>query len=179
MSLRGGMPATSVAQSVADVLRTQDRMTAVSVVDSALRQGLLPGGTAAVAAALRGYPGGERARGLLGEADERAESPLETRGRLVCVDAGLPPEVSQWQLTDPLTGARCRVDLGWPSRGVGVEADGRAVHDTPEALYADRHRQNALLAAHRGLVLLRFTWQDALRPERFLAALRTALGGAY
>lgn len=174
--LPGDMPVTTVAQSVADVLRVEDRATAVSVLDSALHQGLLPGGAGDLARVLRGYPGGQRAHRLMRQADGRAESPLETRGRLVCTDAGMPPEVLQWALSDA-DGARYRIDLGWPSRGVGVEADGRAVHGAPEALYADRHRQNALLAAHRGLVLLRFTWRDALRPERFLATLRQALAG--
>jgi hypothetical protein len=171
-----GMPVTTVAQSVADVLRAEDRATGVSVLDSALHQGLLPGGAADLEQALGGYPGGRRARGLLHQADGRAESPLETRGRLVCTDAGMPPEVLQWPLSDA-SGARYRIDLGWPSRGVGVEADGREVHSEPEALYADRHRQNALLATHRGLVLLRFTWRDAMEPRRFLTTLRQALGG--
>lgn len=170
-----GMPVTTVAQSVADMLRTADRATAVSVMDSALQQGLLPGGTDELHHMLRGYPGGERARGLLCQADGHAESPLETRGRLVCTDAGMPPEVLQWRLSDA-SGARYRIDLGWPSRGVGVEADGRAVHGEPEALYADRHRQNALLSAYPGLVLLRFTWRDSLEPDRFLVSLRQALG---
>lgn len=170
-----GMPVTTVAQSVADVLRTEDRATAVSVLDSALHHGLLPDGTGQVHHALRGYPGGERARSLMRESDGRAESPLETRGRLVCTDAGLPPEVLQWELADRQAGRRYRVDLGWPGRGVGVEADGRQVHDRPQALYADRHRQNALLSGYPGLVLLRFTWRDAMAPARFLAILRQAL----
>ncbi|EST37700.1 hypothetical protein N566_11605 [Streptomycetaceae bacterium MP113-05] len=174
-TLLRGLPVTTVAQSVADVLRAEDRATAVSVLDSALHQGLLASGAAELEQALRGYPGCERARGLLPQADGRAESPLETRGRLVCADAGMPPEVLQWRLTDPSTGVCYRIDLGWPSRGVGVEADGQSVHSEPEALYADRIRQNALLAAHRGLVLLRFTWRDAMEPGRFLATLRQAM----
>jgi hypothetical protein len=170
-----GLPMTTVTQSVADVLRTEDRATAVSVLDSALHLGLLPGGALnELYDALHGYPGGARARGLLKVADGRAESPLETRGRLVCTDARMPPEVLQWELRDA-DGVRRRVDLGWPGRGVGVEADGRTVHDLPEALYADRHRQNALLAAHPGLVLLRFTWRDTLEPDRFLETLRHTL----
>ncbi len=169
-----GLPVTTVAQTVADVLRTQDRMTAVSVADSALHQRLVPGGIAALDELLRGQPRVETARRLLGEVDERAESPLETRNRLVCTDAGMPPETLQWPLADT-TGARYRVDLGWPSKGVGVEADGSAVHDSPEALYRDRHRQNALLAAYPGLILLRFTWRGSLEPERFLGSLRQAL----
>ncbi|MCT2589540.1 hypothetical protein LHJ74_06315 [Streptomyces sp. N2-109] len=173
-------------QTVADLLLTQDRMTGVSVLDSALRQGRLPGaansatagaagGKRAVLTLLRGRTGAPRARVWLAEGDGRAESPLETRHRLICTDAGMAPEVLQWRLADPHTGTRYRVDAGWPSRGIGVEADGEEVHSRPQAVYADRHRQNALLAAYPGLVLLRFTWQDALRPARFLDQLGQAL----
>lgn len=192
VSLRG-IEVTTVPQTVADVLRTEDRMTAVSVLDSALHQDRLPtgrtgrtgstgpdgpsgaDGPAAVETLLHRLPGARQARSLLAEGDRRAESPLETRSRLVCADAGMPPETLQWPLPDLTTGTRYRIDLGWPSRGVGVEADGRAVHGEPDALYADRRRQNALLAAHPGLVLLRFTWRDAVDPDRFLDTLRRAL----
>lgn len=189
VSLRG-IEVTTVAQTVADVLRTEDRMTAVSVLDSALHQDRLPTGPdgpeapegpaaveapAAVETLLRRLPCARRARKLLAEGDRCAESPLETRSRLVCTDAGMPPETLQWPLPDPTTGTRYRIDLGWPSKGVGVEADGRGIHGAPDALYADRRRQNALLAAHPRLVLLRFTWRDAIDPDRFLATLRHAL----
>lgn len=112
------------------------------------------------------------------EADGRAESPLETRNRLVCTDHGMPPEILQWPLTHPQSGVRYRVDVGYPSRWVGVEADGRSVHDLPEAVHRDRMRQNALLSAFPGLVLLRFTWWDSHHPDRFVADLRQALARA-
>ncbi len=175
MLLRG-LRVTTPVQTVADVLLAEDRGTAVSVLDSALHQRVL-GGVGGVRQLFSRRTGAPRARGLLGEGDGRAESPLVSRNRLVCSDAGMPPEVLQCPLTDPETGVRYRVDLGWPSRGVGVEADGAAVHGTPRAVHEDRHRQNALLTAYPGLMLLRFTWQDAFRPERFLGSLRRALFG--
>lgn len=172
-----GLRVTTVAQTVADALLACDRMTAVSVLDSALHRRLLPGGVKeTVGRLIAERTGAPRARRLMPQGDGRAESPLETRNRLLCTDAGMPPETLQWPLTDPDTGRRYRVDLGWPSRGVGVEADGAAVHGGPRAVYEDRDRQNALTAAYPGLVLLRFTWRDVRRPERFLAALRRALG---
>lgn len=172
----GGIQVTTVAQTVGDILRTEDRMTAVSVLDSALHQGLLPRGVAGLERLVCGRTGVDDARRRMREADGRAESPLETRNRLVCADAGMPPEILQWPLTHPRTGVRYRVDAGYPRRWVGVEADGREVHDRPRALHQDRERQNALLSAFPGLVLLRFTWRDALAPEQFLDALRCALG---
>ncbi len=173
-----GLAVTTLAQTVADVLLRTARVPAVCALDSALRQGMLPGGTDELLPLVHGRPGVKRARMRLGEADGRAESPLETRNRLICADAGMPPETLQWRLDDPMTGRRYRVDLGWPSKGVGVEADGGAVHGRPEALYGDRNRQNALLTAYPGLVLLRFTWRDTYEPAEFLARLRRVLGRA-
>lgn len=171
----GGLAVTTAAQTVADLLLTLPRAHAVSVLDSALQQRLLPGGPADVEPLLARRHGGDRARLLMCEADGRAESPLETRHRLLCKDAGLPPGLLQWQLEDPISGKRFRIDAGWPSRMVGVEADGKEVHGQPRALYEDRHRQNCLLTAHPGLILLRFTWEDALRPAEFLRRLTQAL----
>lgn len=170
-----GIEVTTVAQTVADILRTEDRMTAVSVLDSALNQGLLHGGVADLERLVFGRTGIDRALRRMSEADGRAESPLETRNRLVCTDHGMPPETLQWPLPDPHSGTRYRLDAGYPSRWVGMEADGRGVHDQPSALHADRGRQNDLLSAYPGLVILRFTWSDSLRPERFVGALRRAL----
>lgn len=150
-------------------------MTAVSVLDSALHQGLLPGGPAELERLVIGRTGVDQALRRMAEADGRAESPLETRNRLICTDHGMPPETLQWPLPDPQSGTRYRLDAGYPSRWVGVEADGRDVHDRPGALHADRGRQNDLLSAYPGLVILRFTWADSVNPERFLGALRRAL----
>jgi hypothetical protein len=173
----GTLAVTTVAQTVADVLLSKKRMPAVSVLDSALHQRLLPGGLGHVEALLFGRTGVDRALRRMAEADGRAESPLETRNRLVCADHGMPPETLQWPLSDPRSGVRYRLDAGYPSRWVGVEADGRSVHDRQDALHADRARQNDLLSAYPELVILRFTWADSVRPERFLAALRRALTG--
>lgn len=171
-----GLEVTTLKQTMADVLLTEQRMPALSLLDSALHQrALLPADLPAVDALFCGRTGVERARHLLHMGDGRAESPLESRNRLVCTDHGMPPEVLQWVLPDPASGVRYRLDAGYPGQWVGMEADGRGVHDQPRALHSDRERQNALLSAYPGLVILRFTWQDSLRPDRFLASLRRAL----
>lgn len=172
-----GLEVTTLRQTLADVLLTEQPMVAVSLLESALHQRLLlPADLPALDTLLCGHAGVEQARQLLCRGDWRAESPLETRNRLVCADDGMPPEILQWVLPDPTSGVRYRLDAGYPTRWVAMEADGRSVHDQPLALHADRERQNALLSAYPGLVILRFAWQDSLRPGRFLAALRRALG---
>ena len=53
-------------------------------------------------------------------------------------------------------------DMGYrlPSGGwLIVEADGRSVHELPEALLHDRRRQNAFLG-EPDITMVRFTWED-------------------
>jgi hypothetical protein len=91
------------------------------------------------------------------------------------MDDGLPSPVLQWRIPDPKQWSPWRVDLGWPTELVGLEADGRQEHDRPEALHRDRFRQNRLLTLLPGLTLIRVTWRDTYTPRSFLTPLRQAL----
>ena len=171
-----GIPLTNPARTCADLLLECPREEAVSLLDSALHQGLLgPSGRHAVMAHLSGRRGACRVRTWLDLADGRAESPLETRLRLVFLDGGLPQPLLQWPIRDPQLGREFRIDLGWPTKLVGVEADGTSVHGSPRAIYQDRHRQNRLAALLPGLTLFRFTWADTYTPDTILIPLRQAL----
>ena len=94
---------------------------------------------------------------------------------LVFLDGGLPQPLLQWPIRDPQLGREFRIDLGWPTKLVGVEADGTSVHGSPRAIYQDRHRQNRLAALLPGLTLFRFTWADTYTPDTILIPLRQAL----
>jgi very-short-patch-repair endonuclease len=64
--------------------------------------------------------------------------------------------------------------LATPSYDSAFEADGRGVHESPEAVFADRWRQNALRNAKWSL--LRFTWSDVIhRPWYIVDTVREAL----
>lgn len=87
-------------------------------------------------------------------------------------DAGPGPVEAQAQVELPGFGL-ARVDF-LLAGVVVIEADGRSAHDSPSAVYRDRHRHEALQAA--GFVVVRVTWEDVTRhPEatvlRILAAL--------
>ncbi|MFF7140631.1 type IV toxin-antitoxin system AbiEi family antitoxin domain-containing protein [Streptomyces nodosus] len=175
MTLRG-IPLTTPVRTCADLLLHLPRMEAVSVLDSALHQGLLTDlDLLAIPPLLSGRPGAPRARTWLPLANAQAESPLETRVRLICLDGGLPPPVLQWRILDPIQGCSYRIDLAWPTHLVGIEADGKAPHSTPRALYQDRSRQNRLSTLLPALTLLRFTWPDTYHPPSILIPLRQAL----
>ncbi|WKX68914.1 type IV toxin-antitoxin system AbiEi family antitoxin domain-containing protein [Streptomyces sp. XD-27] len=174
--LLDGIPLTSPARTCADLLLALSREEAVSALDSALHQRLLAeADRRTVLAHLSGRRGAPQARARVPLADARAESPLETRIRLICLDGGLPPPVLQWRIRDPQQGWQFRIDLGWPDLLVGVEADGRSPHSAPAALYQDRFRQNRLAVLVPGLTLFRFTWADTYTPEIILTPLRQAL----
>jgi very-short-patch-repair endonuclease len=149
---RKGFPVTSLGRTVADLAESLPLDDLICALDSALALGWRPDDTqlsrrraARLSAALR-------------LADARSESALETYLRLLLVRAGLPPEVLQHRLFSRDGVCFARLDFAWPSCRLAVEADGRNVHDSPEALHEDRKRQNRIIAS--GWTLLRFTWRD-------------------
>jgi hypothetical protein len=169
-----GFRVTTVPRTLADLVLRLRRFDAVAMLDGALFQKKISGDDVALMAALvRGRRGAVRARRRLAEADGRSASPLETRIRLICLDAGLRPEELQHPVLDENGFLLAIGDLAWPSRRLIVEADGAVVHSAPQAVYHDRHRQNELAA--RGWTVIRFTWADVGRPGYVVAAVRRAL----
>jgi len=168
------MRVTTPARTAADLVLALNRYDAVGMLDGAIQAGLLGRSDLAMANSMvKGRRGAVRARRGLAEADGRSGSPLETRIRLICADAGIPPEELQYVITDSAGRVLAIADLAWPSRRLLVEADGAVVHGRPDALYWDRRRQNELTA--RGYTVIRFTWADAMRPGYVVTAIRRAL----
>jgi hypothetical protein len=102
-----------------------------------------------------------------------AESPMETRQRLLLVLGGLPEPLVQYEVRDRDGVLIGRLDLAYPERKLGIEFDGLG-HLDPRQWRADLRRQNALLRA--GWRLLRFSASDVYRrPDAVLAQVRAAL----
>jgi len=170
-----GIPCTTPSRTVADLLLTTDRFNAIAAADAALHVGLLTDvDLGIVEQMLFRRRGAITARERLDEVDGRAESPLETRGRPRCADAGLKPDDLQVAISDQTGVVLARADMLWRRHRLIAEADGAEFHDRPDALYRDRTRQNDLIAA--GFAVVRFTWQDTLSrtrlPHMVLAAMR-------
>lgn len=110
-------------------------------------------------------PDSVRRRALLDHADAKSESVTETVARLAIRSAGLPV---QSQVYIPDVG---RVDLlvdGW----LIVEIDGYAHHSSREQFRNDRRRANLL--AEKGMVLLRFSYEDVMfRTAQLVAQIRS------
>lgn len=151
-------PATALAQAVLEL----DRDHAVSVLDSAVQRRLVhPEQVDDVRRLARGRRGSRRVAAWWDLVDGRAGSPLETRARLQCRDAGVAPHDLQVAVRDADGRVVARGDLGWrleDGRLLIAEIDGAGPHGTPEAVYQDRSRQNAVLVT--GALLLRFTAAD-------------------
>jgi predicted transcriptional regulator of viral defense system len=169
-----GISATTPQRTVADLILRVGRYPAVCVLDSALNQGWITiDDFPRICGLLRGRRGAVRARTYLVEADGRAQSPLETRARLRCVDGNVAPDSLQQEVRDDYGHLLGVGDLAWLRVRIIGEADGAGPHGTPEAVFADRHRQNNIMNA--GWQVLRFTWQDTLRPDIIPAKVREAI----
>lgn len=119
-----GIGTTSPARTAFDLGRRTGITTAVIRVDALLQAADLT--IAAVRSLLvhhRGVRGIRQLRSVLDLADEGAESPQETRLRLVLTGAGLRPTATQINVYDEysLVG---RLDMGYPEWKVGVQYDG-------------------------------------------------------
>lgn len=173
----GDVPCTTVARTLVDLFLIADRLTATWATEYAVRSGMVSlDEVRDVAMAPLGLPGIRRVRDVFREIEPASESPLETAIRLVLADADLPRPTVQLPVRDGAGRVIYRVDLGFGPERVAVEADGRAVHEAPEALLRDRWRQNHL--ANAGWTVLRFTWHDATtRPAYVIHTVRRALTG--
>lgn len=169
-----GMRVTSVVRTLADLTRIVDRNTAVSILDACLHNGQLAvADLDAIARKAYGKRGAVIVRERVSLADGHAASPLETRARLACIDAGIPPNELQYEIRDQDGILLAIADMAWLKARLLVELDGAEPHERPQALFRDRRRQNDLI--HAGWRILRFTWADVQRPAYLVGTIRRAL----
>ncbi|MDQ1661481.1 MAG: hypothetical protein QOJ68_1461 [Blastococcus sp.] len=160
---------TTPLRTALDISRGEELPDAVPALDVLLRQGLLRMGDLVEAAdALPSGRGSRKARRAVELADERAESPPESRLRLMLRLAGLTPE-PQFVVRDTEGRFLARVDLAFPELKIAIEYDG-AWHGRPGQLARDRRRLNALVAA--GWRVLHVTAGDMLVTDGLVAAVR-------
>lgn len=172
-----GMRVTSIVRTLADLTRISDRSTAVSVLDACLHNGLVTSADlSSIARSVYGKRGAIVVRERVALADSRSASPLETRARLACVDAGIPPDELQYEIRDQDGILLAIADMAWLKARLLVELDGAEPHERPQALFRDRRRQNDLIYA--GWRVLRFTWVDVQRPAYLTGTIRRALSMA-
>jgi hypothetical protein len=161
------------------LLLRRGRVHGVAILDSAIHLGLIGAGDlATIAAIMGGRRGCRRARTYLTMTAVGAQSPLETRVRLIAVDAGLPPDGLQVPVHDHSGRVIGYGDIGWrtPRGWLIAECDGIGPHSLPGALAHDRRRQNEMLQ-QPGVSIVRFTWTDADSPAYVVGMIRRGLAG--
>ena len=175
----GALRMTTPERTIFDVARRAARSDALAVLDALLHRHLLDLEVLSRMAAERSeWPRAGRLAGLLRLAEPRSESPMETRLRLLLLDAGVPVATAQFEVRDLAGALLGRVDLAWPALRLAVEYDGDQ-HRDPQQFRDDVARLNALRLA--GWTVLRFTADDVLRRRgetaRTVLAAMTQLSG--
>ena len=156
-----GVRCVRPVRAVADLLRLLPAVDAVVVADAVLHAELAtPRDLEDELAAHARLRGVRAARVALARSDGRAESPPETRVRLLLTGAGLAP-VPQYDVHNAAGRWIARVDLALPRLRLAIEYDGQLVHELPGAFTRDRARQNDLVLA--GWTVLRLTAADLRR----------------
>lgn len=171
-----GMRVTRAARTAFDIGRGLPTAKAVPILDALLNAtGIKPADVSAVADRHAGARGIRRLRSALDLADGGAESPQETRVRLLLIRAGLPKPETQIEFRQ----LRIRVDMGWREWKVAVEYDG-VQH------WNDRYQRSwdieriALLEA-AGWVVIRISAEMLSRPQVIVERVKAKLAerGAY
>ena len=174
-----GMCCTTTARTAYDLGRRLRSETAVIRIDALLNATkVMPSQVESIALRYPGARGIRNLRTALSLTDAGAESPQETRLRLLLVRSGLPRPVTQIPVTDQWGRVARRIDMGWPDRMVGVEYDGAQHWTDPDQHALDIERLEFLAA--RGWVMVRVSaTQLRHQPAVVVERVRTALCRAH
>jgi Protein of unknown function (DUF559) len=174
-ALVGGVPVTSAARTAFDLGRRPGLVAAVIAMDSLARAtGLIADDVEPLLTAHQGARGTKQLRRALPLVDAGAESPQETRTRLVLIRGGLPRPQTQIVVRNMWGAVVARIDMGWEQWLVGVEYDGPQ-HWTDPRVRANDIERTANLES-RGWRLVRVS-ADLLRhrPDVIIERARGAL----
>lgn len=156
----GPCPSVSLPVALLHATAVLSHEALVCALDAALHRGLLDAAVLGELLARYGpVPGSATLRRAVNAADARAESPLETLGRLALLPV-LPDLEPQVRIRGSSGLVIARVDLGDRRRRLAVEGDGRSAH---RAMAADDHRRDRRIGAY-GWQTERYTWAD-VRPD--------------
>lgn len=173
-----GVAVTSPARTAFDLGRRPGMVAAVVAIDSLARAtGLDVGEVERMVEVHHGARGVKQLRRVLALVDAGAESPPETRTRLVIISAGLPRPRTQIAVHNEWGAVLARIDMGWEQWLVGVEYDGAQHWTDPRIRAKDIDRAAEL--ERRGWRIIRVS-ADLLRnrPDILVARIREALRAA-
>ncbi|WDZ85327.1 hypothetical protein [Micromonospora cathayae] len=161
IDVQAGLPVTTALRTAFDLARRPPRTEAVVAVDAMLHHRVVDLPALREYAAQRsGWPGLPLLREVLSLVDPLAESPMETRLRLLLLDAGLPPPAAQYDVHDGAGRFVTRVDLAYPTRRVAIEYEPAPTREPAQAR-REASRFHSLRTA--GWRVVRCTADDVLR----------------
>lgn len=171
----GGIACTTAARTAYDLGRRLPLDTAVIRIDALLNATRCAVADAAtIADRYPGARGVRRFRVALDLVDGGAESPQETRLRLLLVRAGLPRPVTQIPVTNQWGRVVRRIDMGWPEWLVGAEYDGEQHWKDPRQ-HGDDIDRLEFLAAKGWLIVRVSAVQLRYRQDAVVERVRLAL----
>lgn len=170
----GGVRVTSVARTAVDVARWEDDDdTAIAKIDAVCNRGHTDvHEVITVAEQMKGLHGVRRVRALLRWCDERADSPRETRLRLMLLRAGLPAPTPQLKIYNEYGVKIATADLGYEQQRVAIFYDSE-IHREKSNWEFDAW-VNAQLA-ELGWLPVRVTAQMMRTPPTLIRQIRAAL----
>lgn len=165
-STRTSVRVTHPDHVLPECLEALNLVDAVVLADKLLAQAaepdLLRSTWQGMTAAHVGRAGVSRLRRVIDLAHPGAESPMETKARLLFVLAGFPMPVVQHPVA--VEGRRLRLDLAYPQLRIGIEYDGSYHFDSEAQKHADIRRGEAL--TQQGWCIVKVVSRGILRdPE--------------
>lgn len=154
----GEMRLTTPSRTAVDLARRYREDVAVAAIDALARATRLT--VTDIQAAVERHPGQrglKQARVTLSLVDPGADSPGETRLRLLIVKAGFPRPVSQHPIYNEFGVLIGVVDLAWPGLKIAVEYEGRH-HTDPDQIRKDIARIEEMI--EMGWLVIRVTSRD-------------------
>ena len=154
----GEMWLTTPLRTSVDLARKYREDVAVAAIDALARAARLT--VADIREAAERHPGQrglKRARTTIALVDPGAESPAESRLRLLIVKAGFPRPVTQHPIDNEYGVLIGEVDLAWPDLEVAVEYEGRH-HMDPDQIRKDIARIEEMI--EMGWLVIRVTSRD-------------------
>ena len=174
-----GLLVTGPVRTALDLARSLPHEAAVVALDAALRHGLLEHEVLrARLFDIAGAPGSRSAARAVVFADGRSESVGESRSRVILHRWKLAPSKLQFEVRSAEGVVIGRTDFAWEEHRLVGEFDGRIKYgrllqpgqDAGDAVFREKRREDAI--RDEGWGVIRWTWSDLQRPDRFAARVR-------
>lgn len=167
-----GLQVTSPVRTAYDLARRGDLVERVVAVDRLANVHRFdPDLLLQFGARNRGARGNGLVPSVLAHADRRSGSPMETRLRMLIVQAGLPRPEVQWVVQDERTRTAVWLDLAWPDVMIGIEYEGEGSHTEPAQVLRDVGRYTWLV--DKGWRIYRYTKFEIFRRQELIIAQLT------